>query len=459
VKIRNKITLIFVILTASMLACIFTVIYFLSYQYSESEFFERLAERSLIVGQSSFEQDELSAHLYDEIRDKYLRGLPGEKESIFEIDTARRTIISGFDNEQFSDTFFETIFRNKYAQEKTGEVYHAGLLYLDNQGNFIVVVSASNPRGRAKMQNLRDTLVVSYLAALLLLFVFGRFFSGKVLDPIAAITAKARKISGSNLHLRISAGNESDELAELARTFNSMLDRLEQDFENQTNFISNASHELKNPLTAILGEIEIVQLKDRSIDEYKHALDTIAKEAQRIDDLVGSLLELARADQDHMRLDQDGALVVELMDHVFQDAARLHPDTPLHCDVDVESMRSARIPGNTQLLRVAFWNIVDNACKFSGNEPVHIHVAHSDTSVDIIVIDRGMGIPSADLAHVEETLYRAPNTRGYQGFGIGLALARRIVQLHQGSLLISSDIGVGTRVVLSFPSVAAQQEM
>jgi signal transduction histidine kinase len=450
-KMRNKITVIFVLLTASMLMCIFTVVYIFSFRYSESEFFERLAERSLIVGQSYFEEDELSASVYAEIRDKYLRRLPGERESIFEIDTARKVIIDGAPTEGFPPRFFETIFAHRYAQGKSENLYHAGILYLDNQGNFIVVVSAGNPYGQAKMENLRDTLIVSYLIGLLLLFVLGRYYAGKVLDPIAAITAKAKDISASNLHVRLTVENESDELGELARTMNDMLDRLEQDFENQTNFVSNASHELKNPLTAILGEIEIVLQNERSAEEYKTSLSTVGKEAQRIDDLVSSLLQLAMADTERMQTDHEAVPLIELFEHIQDDARRVHPDTPLHIDSPAGALGDIFIPGNRQLLRAALWNVVDNACKFSGENDVHISIEATDVSITIAVIDQGMGIPHSDIPHVQETLYRAPNARGFQGFGIGLALTKRIVELHSGSIRITSDIDHGTRVELGFP--------
>jgi signal transduction histidine kinase len=262
-KIRNKITAIFTVLTGSLLLGIFLFIYYFTYRYTKNEFYERLKERANIAAQFYFEEDEISTHVYNTIREKHMQILPEEKEAYYRVNISKLTLEDNSARE-FPASFYDQIFRNNFAELKTGETFHTGILYSDNQGDFIVVVSAQDRYGQTKMKYLRNILIVAFLFGLGGIFFLGRFYSGRALKPISAITKKANEITASNLHLRIHTGTTNDELSELANTFNNMLDRLESSFEMQNNFINNASHELRNPLTAILGETEVILKKERS---------------------------------------------------------------------------------------------------------------------------------------------------------------------------------------------------
>lgn len=168
-----------------------------------------------------------------------------------------------------------------------------GLQYDDNQGQFYVLVSAHDKSGLSKLDNLRNTLIICLLFSSVLVLVLGWFFSAQVLWPITAIVREVNNIKASSLHLRLHEPKSRDEIAELARTFNQMLNRLQVSFEMQKNFISNASHELRNPLTALSGEIEVALLKERSPQEYVASLKTLQLETERLEKLTADLLNLA----------------------------------------------------------------------------------------------------------------------------------------------------------------------
>lgn len=163
-------------------------------------------------------------------------------------------------------------------------------------------------------------------------YLLGRFYAKEIMMPISNITQRVNDISATNLHLRLDIKNKKDELGQLASTFNTMLDRLETSFEIQSNFISNASHELKNPLTAILGEIEISQNKERTADEYKTSLNKIEVEAARLDVLISSLLKLAQTEFDNKGLIIEPIRIDELLLSVKQNFNNIHPENNIVFD-------------------------------------------------------------------------------------------------------------------------------
>lgn len=452
-KIRNKITLIFILLTGSLLAGVFIFIYLFSNRYTENEFYQRLNERANIIGQSYLEKDEVSSKVYEQILKKHYQVLPSEEEAVFKINVLNRTIEDSL-SEKFPDEFIAQVFQKKRAQLKRNNTYLTGILYSDNQGDFMVVVSAKNQYGQAKMNNLRNILIIAFIAGIIAIYLLGRYYAGKVLYPISEITGKAKEISATNLHLRLDTGNNKDELAELSETFNDMLDRLETTFEMQNNFINNASHELKNPLAAILGEAEVTLKKDRLLDEYKTSLSTIEKEAQRLELLVNSLLKLAQTGHDKKGLLIEAIRVDELVMEVKEGIDKTNSDNNILFNFSrlPEHSEALVVSGNHHLLTVALTNVLDNACKFSNNNEVVVKIATINKFIEISIKDHGIGIPQDELKSVSDPFYRAANVRAFKGFGIGLPLAQRIIKLHGGKMNISSEVLKGTEVKIIFPT-------
>lgn len=452
-KIRNRITLIFTLLTGSLLIVAFLFIYYFSIRYTNNEFYERLRERTNIVAQSRLEKDELSSRIYEEIRKQHFQILPDEQEAVIKVDVSGRRIIDKNSPPGFPEHFLNDIFERHHAELKIGEVYHAGILYGDNEGEFIVVASAKDLYGASKIKNLASILIIALLSGLTAIFFIGRFYAGKVLKPIARIIGRANEISATNLHLRLEHEDNRDELFELSLTFNKMLDRLEASFEVQTGFVNNASHELRNPLTGILAATEVVLQRERSAEEYKDSLLVIEKEAQRLDLLLSSLLKLAHTHDNDKGLFVDTLRVDELLLSLKRNIDTLNPGENVAFDftgLPPES-ESLIVMGNQGLLTIAFTNIIDNACKFSMGKGVIVSLSSADRSILVSVKDYGLGIPGNELERITEPFFRASNARGFKGFGIGLALAQRIITLHGGAMKMFSQESSGTEVHICLP--------
>lgn len=457
-KLRTKITSIFIVLTSLFLSGIFVLIYYFSKTHTESEFYLRLSQRATIAAQAYLEADVLNIDIYDDIRIRHLQTLPNEKEVIYPVDASRKISLVELDK-SLPASFFQRIFDKEYAELKQDEYYYTGLLYHDNEGDFIVVLSATDLYGFGKLDNLRNTLITTFFISILFIFLLGRYYAQEALSPISKIIKDVNTIRAENLSLRLNDVSGTDELAQLAKTFNNMLDRLQISFDLQNNFINNASHELRNPLTAILGQTEIALSRDRSKSDYHAILQNIDREASRLDFLVNGLLKLAKTDFDSkgflietIRMDE---LILNIKNNI--DVAIPENNIVLHFGELPEDENAITLLGSESLLNVAFGNILENACKFSHNKKVDVKIFSDLESISLTIKDEGVGIPEDELKNIYEPFFRASNVRGIKGFGFGLPLAYRIIKMHSGEIHVLSQANKGTLVKISLPNKKTYQ--
>lgn len=452
-KIKNKLTLIFTIIIAVILVCLNLYIYFISKSFLENNFYKQLRDRAYIAATVFLEKDEENAVSIDLFQRKYLITLPNETVRFYNSKN-QPVFIDSTDIYTYNESQINQVRRYKEAQFKKGERQILGIYYEDNQGNFVIIVSAVDEVSIHSLAHLEKVLLIGLLLSITLIFFLGRFFTTIMLKPISTIIRRTRQISETNLHLRLTEGNGKDELAKLSITINKMLEGLDNAFSLQKSFVTNASHELRNPLTSIIGNIEITLSKARTTEEYEEILESLMKDAEKLHNLVNCLLTLVQSNTDFSTLKKDeirlDELIMEIISemHVKRSGCKINlqfPEMPIDADVFI-------IMGDKNLLETAFINLVDNACKFSKEGLITISILlNSNNSISLNILDNGIGIAEEELPHITETFYRAPNARSYSGSGIGLALTDRIVKLHRGKMNITSKLNAGTEVSVTFP--------
>ena len=438
-KIRDRLTITLSLTALLAVAGLGISVYWFTANFHKNEFFQRLEERVQLAELIFLEKNEAVTQA---VRERFLHTLDDEQEFAITLQPA------GLDS---LDNLFYRGFSNDILKKETirfwqGERQGIGRHYVLPTGEFAVVVTAVDVFGQTKLHFLRQILLTGVFLCALILVAVTWFSTSRALKPLERKIQKAANISGSRLDLRLEVKNPGDELDELAIAFNRMLDRLQAAFEAQKHFVSNASHEMRNPLTAIIGETEVLLEKERSKEEYKDALRVISSEAERMEILTRQLLDLAKAESlaelpsaEELPLELCLAEVLEKFPFERM-VLTFHPQGKEHY-----------IAGNHHLLHTALANIVDNAMKYSGNELVTIEVTASPDHFLIKITDRGIGIPARDLPNIFEPLHRARNARNKKGHGIGLTLSKKIIELHHGSLSIQSEEGHGTTVSLRLP--------
>jgi len=451
IKLHLKIVLIFTGLTAATILLLIILVYFFAEKLSAEDFYKRLDIRAAMFAQAKFPQNQDNSDIIKDLRDQYLETLPHEKEYFAIVDAKKKENV--IKEVQLPASFYNELFLQKRAVYKMGDNYFAGILYKQNGKTIVIVVSAQNEYIKTQLTNLRTILLVGFVLSTLLIFAVGWFFSKQIFLPIRRITQKVRSINTENLHLRLRTGKNLDEVSELARTFNNMLDRLETSFESQNNFVSNASHELSTPLTSIIGEAELALQKERSTERYREAMDIILKEANRLKVIIQSLLSLAQTGFDGKKQSFVTLRADELVFAAKSAVDRIYPLNSVRIDYTLlpEDESQLKIKGNEQLLILALTNIMLNACKYSDNNEVVIALASSNSKLFILITDKGIGIPQEELRYIYDPFFRASNTGTIKGYGIGLPLARNIIRIHNGELTVSSVINQGTKVQIAFP--------
>ena len=449
-KIKNRLAFYFTLISVVILTIAFAVIFITFTSFVRADFYERLKSRASIAAKVYLEADEISADSLNRVRNRFLLPLPGEVVRFYD-DKNMASFIR--DRQQYwSIDLIKDVRRNKIVEFKEGNRQTVGVYYNDNQGNFVILVSAPDVQGYQKINDLIKIMSVMLICVTAGLFFTGRWFAKKTLEPIEHVVDQMQLVRASNLDIRIDEGNGKDEISMLAQNFNRLLSHLENAFEVQRTFVTNASHELKTPVTSIIGEIEVALNKLRTTDQYEKTLLSVLSDAEHLNETISGLMELAQVDMNYTQAAlsqvQVDELIWELNDYWL---ARIGKNMfTVHIENLPDDPENLMIAANRPLLMIALNNIIGNAFKFSGNNPVKCTLYADDESISITISDTGIGIPPEEAEKVLRSFYRASNVHDYHGNGIGLYVTNKIISLFNGKLAINSAPGDGTKISVSF---------
>ena len=245
-----------------------------------------------------------------------------------------------------------------------------------------------------------------------------------------------------------------DEISQLAKAFNKLLDQIENAIEAEKSFISNVSHELRTPITSIMGQIEVVLGKSRSAEEYKTLLVSVYEDSQQMADIINGFLELAEANLPEQQLAFSLLRIDDLLFSIMEEFKRRKPHFQINIEFlnDPESGSDLEFYGNEKLLRLFFSNLIDNGCKYSEDKRVKISIDIKPNQLFVYLMDHGIGIPKDEQNKIFMPMYRGSNANGFAGHGIGLTIVKRIADLHHIDLIIESVENIGTTIRLHFDS-------
>ena len=452
-KIRRKLTLLFTALFAGLLLIFALVIYFSNAKDREEQYYKRLQQlaitkTNLLLGAK------VQPTVLQLIYKNSLNSLPQEEVAIY--DTGFHLLYHDavyIDKVKETRGMIDSIVRLKQIHIQVRDLQAIGFLYRYGDKDYVVTSAARDIDGLAKLQGLRIALLVGFCIAILLTLVAGSLFSRQALQPVSRMVDKVEEITASHLDLRIGEGNGKDEIAELAVTFNRMLDRLENSFDAQRQFVSNISHELRTPLAAIIAELEIASNKDRTHSEYREMIQLILQDSRRLVRLSNGLLDLARASYDQAEIVFKELRLDELLLDARQGVLKSNPGYRVNIifEREIEEDDFISVNGNEYLLKVAFTNLVENGCKFSDDQQCTIAISFNEKNTILRFSDTGIGIAPEDIVNIFTPFYRGGNKKYAEGHGIGLSLTDKIIRLHHGSLSVASRVNEGTTFAVELP--------
>ncbi|AMV38295.1 sensor histidine kinase [Planctomyces sp. SH-PL62] len=303
----------------------------------------------------------------------------------------------------------------------------------------------------ASIARLGVALAVASTSTWLLCAALGGWLCRRALAPIARLAAAAREKAAADDQDGLPTPETGDELEELGRAFNALLERRREALERQRRFTGDASHQLRTPIAGVLSLVDVVRRRPRPSEDYEQALDQIRREALRLHRIVESLLFLARAESDAEPLREEpidlAAWVPELL-RSWEGRPRAS-DLQLTCESPSVWARA-----HPPLLAQAVENLVDNALKYSeAGSLVTVEVRREPGTAVLSVADRGCGLTADERISAFEPFYQSPRARllGRGGVGLGLSVVQRIVRASHGSLGVESVPGAGSRFTIRLP--------
>lgn len=446
-KIRDRLSLQFTLLSAVLLFLVLACIYLLTAENRKTDFYGHLLDRAITNAELFLAQDNLSEEKFRDVQKKFPQTLPEEIVRIY--NDKDESVFIKDKSSQWPITVVDQVRNQKSIYYSEGSRQIAGIYYIDNSGNYVILASAIDDYGFEKQRQLFWIMFIGFSISIFILFFTGRLFARIALSPMIKVINDVKFIRSSSLDRRLRTKEGKDEINELAVTFNNLLEHLEQSFEAQSSFVAHASHELRTPVTSIIGDVEVTLSQDRNKEDYKKTLEGVLIESEKLNDLINNLFELAQTNIEitefrDLRLDE---LVWQLKDEWNGRMPESRIDLQYHLPDDP---RKYTIQGNNYLLFIAISNVLKNAIKFSDNHKVICRLYLQNNTPVISILDQGIGIGKEDLGKIFQPFYRGANTFGYAGYGVGLSLADKIFRLHNVQVHIKSQLNKGTEFQLFF---------
>jgi signal transduction histidine kinase len=455
-QIRTRLTLLFVLIAAGILAGVLCAVYLLFKKNTEDAFFQALESKAEMTSQTALqgtiELNPLSAN--------WLAPEEG--------------VLPYQDNISIFNNSYERVFairpdappvtvkdlQDIYQQ---GEVHfkHYNLLALGRKvsgregSSYVVVVEGyCDP---TQLERLRNILIISFFVGLLLVALAGWYYAGRALAPVLRIVDEVENLQPADLSRRVDTGDSQDEIARLAETFNRLLDRVEQAFRMQRMFLSNVSHELRNPLTAIRAQLDVALQRDREPAAYKKALQSVLDDIASLSEMEEELLQLARIYNDPKAIPFAAVRLDEMLYQAKQQLQKRHPE--FRASLEFGTMptddEALVVQANEALLLTAILNLMNNACKYSPDHQVLVRADFRANKGHVVeVCDNGPGIPKEEQRLIFEPFFRSPRHLNVKGTGVGLSLVQSILTLHEIELSVESPAQGGTVFKMIFAEAA-----
>ncbi len=338
------------------------------------------------------------------------------------------------------EAVFDTINKLEGLPNREAEKYRMVTLPIDNSPipQLLLQVAVPMTLLEDQIENRKRILETALPMALLIAVIGGYLLSMRAFKPITEMIAISEAIGAQKLSARLPVPFVKDEVQSLALALNDMLARIENAFQSQERFIADASHQLLTPLTIMRGEIEAAL---RSQNPTQEVLLSNLQEVEHLSQIVQQLLLLARVEAGHGALQFSPVTLDELVSEALTRAGKAAQKKNIRIQFNIEQSKKLEAPpevlGDSDLLQNLIFNLIENAVKYSpANEVVRVRWHWHDTFQTLEVEDNGPGIPEAQLSQVFERFHRAQS--GGEGYGLGLAIAKKISEVHGGKLTVSN---------------------
>lgn len=444
-KLRNRLCIYAVLIFGIIILTISLVIYFSFYTAMEKKEMKGLENKTLLSAIYYLEQDELTTSEHENIKSQLLKTISRKNIAIY------NTIDQKVNGEMQQDTsiskeFLKLVRQEKEAAFQTDDYFYHGIFYTDNQGDFVVIAREPKVEFNDQMHSLLQILIFVSVLGLAIIFVVSQYLGYIAYQPITHFITQIKNRNEINFNEPIVLQYSYAEIKELTTTYNTFINQLAQTFHVQKNFIDYISHELRTPITALMGTLEVTKQKGRTIEEYESVLQQLKQYTTDLQETIDQMMLLSGAKTNFelspVRIDE---VIWEIVENQI-----IYHQADIKVDLDVVNDQMLTVNGNNQLLNLAIGNLISNAIKYSDNQQVQIQFTTSENRLILQIKDTGIGIDPNDLPNIRQNFFRGKNTTNYQGKGIGLSIADIILKIHHIELDILPNQPKGSIMRLTF---------
>ncbi len=343
-------------------------------------------------------------------------------------------------------------FSGRENTHREGDIYYYGLPFKTSKGGNYYVIASSFFNSK-ELMDLRRIITIAIILGLVFVAVSSFFYTRQALNPLFSIVTQMDRLDMTKMEGRLKASQSKDEIEHLIASINNLLSKIQSNFNFQKMFISNVSHELKNPISVVLSQVDVLlSQSNRTVDEYRNTLTSLREDVIEIADITENLLQMAKMKAESFKLEQSPFQLDEAILECQSKLQRANPDYNINFDIigQLESEKDLTITGNESLLKIAFINLMDNCCKFSPDKKVNVSIKNSNGIKVLSFQDNGYGIRADEMEHIFQPFYRNTKSKQIKGYGIGLSLTDAIFNVHKLKLNIQSQVNVGSVFSIQF---------
>lgn len=476
--IRGQLTFYFMLILAFIL-CIFSIVL---YNIFASQSRNELDKAIVILAGSIKEEvtnEGIQPDLLDEFREAYVPFSNPKQQFIEILDNSGNSILKSqsesnnilyVEKEWIQESlkgkqFFKNTVVSIKDQEFSPSEFRILMFPMSyDSKTFVIIIGIPLSNLESTLSMFRIILLISIPIFLILSTVFGWILSKRAYAPVKELIKNAETITANNLEKRLTVNDSGDEISELTKTLNGMIARLQNSFQTLKQFTSDASHELRTPLTILKGEIEVALQKPRSAAEYESALKNSLEETDRLQKIVDGLLTLSQVESGKVSIMKEEINLKEILTEAISKinilAKKKNINIILNLDDSYTNSNQIIIGGDRNLLLNVFINLLDNSIKYSPSESDIIcseKIDMENKKIFISIKDFGMGISSKSLENIFDRFTRADLSRTRDvnaGVGLGLAIAKAVIESHDGKISLSSIPGEGSTFTVALPFIS-----
>jgi len=435
-NLKQRFSFIFSCLFSAVLAIVMLTVYYMFANLREKEFIGLLTEKAQATVKLLIQVKEVSLPMQKIIDSNTVNKLYNEKTQIY--NEAHKLIYSSANKPgiTWTNEEFDKVKKEKSVFKENDSFVVLGIYNIIENNGYYVLISADDTYYNNVLRAIRYILFFAFVTGTVIVWLLSFGLGKKALEPLDNFRRKIQEINDGNLKVRLYQEEREDEINALANSFNQMMDRINNAYDRQREFTSNASHELRTPIARIAAQVENLSHREGLDEAVRANLKSIFQDTFQLSDVVSSLVALADINSRENRLSFQKIRLDEIVYASTAELANLYPDFKLKFEIEnnTASETDLEITGDETLLKIVFLNLFKNAYMYSDNRQPECLISQDEGRVTLYVTNTGQPPDVTDTASLFTAFYRGNNSINIDGSGIGLSIVKRIVDYHKARI-------------------------